>query len=79
MKHRFPGPTPEMLIQQLWNTAVAFACRIVFQVIVMLAVRVKDHILSTEPWEIHFVVGRKAEWIGTAEGLTADCSVISGS
>lgn len=68
-----------MLIQQLWNRAVEFACLIVFQVMLMLAVRIKDHILSTEPWEIHFVVGRKAEWIGTDEGLTADCSIISGN
>lgn len=65
-----PQAPPEILIQQFGKGAAEFAFPIIFQMILVSPVRMKDHTLRslTEAWEIRLVLGRKAEWVGTDEG-----------
>lgn len=60
-------------MQQAWSGAAKFAFLIIFQVILMLPVRIEDHSLSIthESLGIHPARG-KAEWVGTDKGGHGD-------
>lgn len=89
LKHRFPDSTPERLIQQVWSGVDKSTFQTISQVMLMFPVRTVDHIVPLkEAWEIHPILGGKAEWAGRDEGekvgmlvetwnFSVHCSIIS--